>query len=188
MFCLATSALDIICYDSYWSRFLPILFTVTDVNSYLRPLFLFGSSGEWTSALQLHMSTIQSSAARAYCATCQNAKPALYRQGVNSSLQTPPNSLPAVLLLGRWPPPPVPEGLGFSSRLASRLKARPTLFSPIALPEPYENAYRPAGLHTVCAWGNAIEHRHPPWPKTRAMTRHSSRHFHPASIFMTPDE
>lgn len=64
-------------------------------------------------------------------------------QGMYSSWPTPPNSLPAVRRLGWLAPTLFPKERISSSRLGSRLEARPTLFSPTALPEPYQE---PTGL------------------------------------------
>lgn len=50
-------------------------------------------------------------------------------------------------------PTPFPKDWFSSSRLVSRLEARPTLFSPIALPEPYQE---PTGLQAYSACRHAV--------------------------------
>lgn len=81
-------------------------------------------------------------------------------------------------------PTPFPKDWFSSSRLVSRLEARPTLFSPIALPEPYQE---PTGLQAYMpACRPCREGSSDPMSTATAATdsRSTTRHSYLGSIFM----
>lgn len=118
MFCLATPALDIISYDPiYPSRILPVLLPADyQVSMYVSNHYScscscscpgHGQAASSTGAAVTHNKhNSDECRARLLCNLSEyKTTAARFRQGVDSSSQTPPNSLPAVLRLHRWPPP-----------------------------------------------------------------------------------